>query len=106
MAKAKSAKAKMTAREAVIAALVKEFEGCYGDTPKQLRAMVERSVYTGKSDPGGWAPRAEFVIHTENGLPPGDWIEEWGRAGDEVSKLGFPLFFEAVNGGVVAVYRV
>lgn len=69
--------------------------------------QVEDATFTGREDPGGWAPRAHVVIHTETGIPSLRYdsnaiLAQWDRVGDILQEHG--LYCEPVNGAVVAVY--
>jgi hypothetical protein len=70
-------------------------------------ADIEDATYTGREDPGGWARRAEVVIHTESGIPSYGYelanLEAWERVDNELREHG--LFTEPVNAAVIAVYR-
>jgi hypothetical protein len=72
----------------------------YGTTA----AMIEESTYTGKDDPGEWAPRAKVVIHCESGIPDPSWIDPWCEVGDILAEQD--LFYEPINMAVVAVYEI
>jgi hypothetical protein len=68
---------------------------------------IEDVTYTGLEDPGGWARRAEVVIHTESGIPSYGYelanLEAWENVDNELREHS--LYTEPVNGAVVAVYR-
>lgn len=79
----------------------------------ELDPNVERMVYRGGQDPGGWSNGLALacVIHEGTGLPndynhpdPFGW---WDRIGNDVSKLlGERVYFEWINGCVAALYKV
>ena len=73
--------------------------------PKRARQIIEEGTYAGADDPGGWAPEAEVVIHTESGIPNGSYepweMEKWYR----VSEILGDLYCEHINGAVIAVYK-
>ena len=74
---------------------------------------VDRMVYRGGCDPGGWTRASALVcvIHEATGLPNDynhpDPLGWWDALGEEVSRLsGTPLYFEWINGCVAAAYPV
>ena len=71
---------------------------------KRAKERMFKDIYSGKGDPGGWAPRALAVIHCENGLDTGHYdtrvSEAWFELQDETG-----LLFEPVNAAVIAVYK-
>ena len=73
--------------------------------PKQARQIIKEATYAAEDDPGGWAPEAEVVIHTESGIPNGSYepweMEKWFR----VSEILGDLYCEHINGAVIAVYK-
>lgn len=88
----------MSNREKVIRALCEVFN--------LKREQVERDVFTGKTDPGQWSPRAEVVIHTEGAIPSDGGYsvsitEKWFAVTEKLDGL----FCEPVNGAVVAVHK-
>lgn len=80
-----------------------------GDTKKAKMATIRACTYTGKSDPGGWSPSSDVVIHTESGVPnpsfdesPGfQIIEGWFRVSGELETH----YCETINGAVITVYK-
>jgi len=71
------------------------------------RQQIEESTFTGREDPGGWAPRAQVVIHTERGIPALRYdsravVAAWDRVNDIL--VDSALYCEPVNGAIVAVY--
>ena len=86
-------------------AIKENFWQFLGDTPEDpiVDSIVRRSTYLAEDDPGGWAPRAVCVVHTESGLPNGayDWrIEDlWFKVSNSL-----PIYHEPVNGAVIAWY--
>jgi len=89
------------------AALLKVFRGAVD------AATVDAALYLGDEDPGGWAPDAPLVIHTEKGLPDREsvsGIEAWVRVDDEanarLAKHGLRVFSEPINMAVTAVWKV
>jgi len=93
----------------------------YTATKQALRAAakeldldidVDKMVFRGGKDPGGWSNSRTLVcvIHEGAGIPndynhpdPFGW---WIKLGDEVSRLsGQKMFFEWINGCVAAGYK-
>jgi hypothetical protein len=93
----------MNKKQAVIEAIHKVF----GDFVDKDR--IKKAVFTGKSDPGQWSPKALVVVHTESGIPnPCNYPElydKWYKINDELKQMGFNLSFEPVNGAVIAFYE-
>lgn len=93
----------------------------YTATKQALRAAacgldldidVDRMVFRGGKDPGGWSNRDALVciIHEGTGIPNDynhrDPLGWWCELGEEVSRLsGQRMFFEWINGCVAAGYR-
>jgi len=81
-------------------------------TDLDLNIDVDRMVFRGGQDPGGWSGKGSLVciIHEGTGIPndynhpdPFGW---WIKLGDEVSRLsGQRMFFEWINGCVAAGYE-
>jgi hypothetical protein len=72
------------------------------------RQQIEDATFTGREDPGGWAPRAQVVIHTERGIPALRYdsqaiVAAWDRVNDVLAE--HDLFCEPINGAIVAVYN-
>jgi hypothetical protein len=86
--------------------IAKNFKGCV----EILGANVKKSVYLPENDRGQWAPTSLLVVNHENGIPgPHDYEldmhAEWEKVSDELSVvLGRPVFFEAINQAVSALY--
>ena len=73
--------------------------------PSVTRKAVDRDVYAGRDDPGGWAPKAVAVIHCEGGIPnANDFMENLEKWCEVSERLG-DLFCEPINGAVIAVYK-
>ena len=78
-----------------------------------IKPDVDRVVFRGGQDPGGWTRKGALVavIHEGTGLP-NEWNHRdamgwWIELGDQVSKLlGKPVFFESINSCVEALYPV
>ena len=73
------------------------------------RQQIEDATFTGREDPGGWAPRAQVVIHTERGIPALRYdsraiVAAWDRVNDIL--MDSALYCEPINGAIVAVYNV
>lgn len=73
---------------------------------------VNKMVFRGGKDPGGWSNKNALVciIHEGTGLPNDynhrDPLGWWLKLGEEVSALsGQPMFFEWINGCVAAGYE-
>ena len=73
-------------------------------TNAEANKILKDSVWTG--DPYGWSHNALFTISCEQGLPSAcyDNFDSWCKVSEELTDIG--LFCEAVNGGVVAVYKI
>ena len=89
----------------VRAALLEEFRNAVDANPTRAEIMIERYTCLPEDDPGGWAPNAAVVIHSECiPLPmPLDVpsIEAWQRISERLDGH----FCEHINNSVVAVYR-
>ena len=78
-----------------------------------LTPNVERMVFRGGQDPGGWSNQAALVciIHEGTDIPneynhrdPFTW---WDQLGNQLSKLlGERVYFEWINNCVAALYKV
>lgn len=73
---------------------------------------VNKMVFRGGQDPGGWSSKRSLVciIHEGTGIPNDynhpDPLGWWIELGDEVSRLsGQRMFFEWINGCVAAGYK-
>jgi hypothetical protein len=59
-------------------------------------------------DPGQWSPTAKVIVSTEHGIPSPvytTWaVNSWYKVLDELNGMGISLFWEPINGGVVAFY--
>lgn len=81
-----------------------------GNTKVEKMALIRRATYTGKADPGGWAPTAAVVIHTESGIPNpahecgGGWpiTEGWTKVTESLSDH----YCETHNGAVMTVFLI
>lgn len=78
-----------------------------------LEPAVDRMVFSGGKDPGGWSNQLALVciIHEGTDIPndynhpdPFGW---WLKLGDDASKLlGKKVYFEWINSCVAAMYEV
>ena len=72
----------------------------------KVKDRIAEDTYTGKDDPGEWAPKAHAVIHCESGIPNGSYepfiYDKWFEVSD---KLG-DMFVEHQNAAVIAVWDV
>lgn len=74
---------------------------------------VDRMVFQGGQDPGGWSNQMALVcvIHEGAGLPNDynhpDPLSWWDELGTKVGKLlGERVYFEWINSCVAALYRI
>jgi hypothetical protein len=95
----------MTSLRRVQLAIMEVWGYFISDDPMRARQIIENGTYTGKNDPGGWAPEAEVVIHCESGIPNGSYepreLERWFRVSDILGDL----YCEHINAAVIAVYK-
>jgi hypothetical protein len=90
----------------IVRKAVAEVWGSFISSDKaEVQRIIKAATYTGKNDPGQWAPSAAVVIHTESGIPNGGYnprdIERWFEVSDMLPNLSV----EHVNGAVIAVYK-
>ena len=82
------------------------FHEIIDENEDEARRIIAASTYTGREDPGGWAPDAEVVIHSESGIPNGYYddshhvTELWS----EVSRRLGDLYCEHYNAAIICVY--
>lgn len=75
------------------------------DLDEEVRKCVDRDIYSGEDDPGGWSRNAVAVIHCESGIPNGAYdnhiLEMWHEVCDKLPGL----FVEHYNAAVICVYE-
>ena len=79
--------------------------------PKETKALIDRCVYRSDEDPGGWAPHAVVVVHTETGIPTPAYnnmntMEQWFEVDEIVREHGHNLYGETINGAIHAFYNM
>jgi hypothetical protein len=101
----------MTRLEIIRAAIVDEFHEIMADTREDMVALVERDVVDPLDDPGQWAPESFAIVRHERGILQGwdgltyDIAERWAQLDLGTGPGGGPLYIEAINGAVSAIWE-
>ena len=92
------------------AAIIAELGSFIGDSIDEIKPVIDGAVYTGKDDPGQWAPKAIAVIHCESGIPSGYYDSEiqdsWTTIENQLQEMGYNIYIETINAAVKAFYPI